>query len=442
VSTIGRRALAAVALAAAAAPAAPAAEPERRSPIVAVVERVGPAVVNISTEQRLVNPFYGSPVDEFFRQFFERPPGRERWVQNSLGSGVVVDPAGYVLTNEHVIVGASRIKVRLAEGTELLAEVKGVDPRSDLAVLKVESPKPLPAAPLGRSDDLLIGETVIAIGNPFGLSSTVTTGVISALRRSVQTGDRVYTDFIQTDASINPGNSGGPLLNVRGELVGVNTAVHGEGQGIGFAIPVDRARRIVEDLIRYGEVRSAWIGVEVEEGEHGMSVRRVFENSAAARAGVQAGDVLRMLAGERIDNRFDMDTLVSRLRLGQTAALTVERGGQPLELRLALEEFPLDSAEPLAWDLIGIAAGPIPEASRQRLPFLPDFGVRIERVRPQSRAALRGFRTGDIILQVNDAPATDMSAFRRALARGLGRDSILLLIQRDHFRHYVTLELS
>ena len=341
----------------------------RRSPVVEVVERVGPAVVNISTEQRVENPFYGSGVTELFRQFFEPPAGRERWVQNSLGSGVIVDPAGYILTNEHVVVGASRIKVTRADRTEYLAEVKGIDPRSDLAVLKVESPAPLPAAPLGRSDDLMIGESVIAIGNPYGLSSTVTTGVVSALQRSVRTGDRVYTDFIQTDASINPGNSGGPLLNVRGEVVGVNTAVHSEGQGIGFAIPVDRARRIVEDLIHYGEVRSAWVGIETRQDERGLSVRRVFEGSAGKRAGIAAGDRIVSIAGEPIENHYELDTLLSRLRLGDKVALEVERGGRRIPMSLTAEEFPLESAEPLAYEVVGIQIGPIPELWKKRLPI-------------------------------------------------------------------------
>ncbi len=423
------------------APAAAQERSARRSPTVEVVERVGPAVVNISTEQRVHNPFYGSPVDEFFRQFFERPSGRERWVQNSLGSGVIVDPAGYILTNEHVIVGASRIKVTRADRTEYLAEVKGVDPRSDLAVLKVEAKQPLPAVPMGRSDDLMIGEDVIAIGNPFGLSSTVTTGVVSALQRSVRTGDRVYTDFIQTDASINPGNSGGPLLNVRGELVGVNTAIYSEGQGIGFAIPVDRARRIVEDLIHYGEVRPAWLGAEVQEIDRGVGVRRVFEGSAGARAGLEAGDRIVGLAGHPIDNRFDLDTLLSRLRLGEKVPLEVERDGRRVRLELGAEEFPRAAAERLAYEVIGISVAPLQAAGRKNLPFLPEWGLLIDKVRPQSRAHQRGFEPGDVVLQINDTALRDLESFRKAVARALGRESILLLIQRGHFRYYVTMEL-
>ncbi|MEE9219378.1 MAG: trypsin-like peptidase domain-containing protein [Acidobacteriota bacterium] len=416
--------------------------PGRRSPIVEVVERVSPAVVNISTEQRVENPFYGSTIDDFFRSFFERHQGRERWVQNSLGSGVIVDGAGYILTNEHVIIGASRIHVMLADRTEYLAQVIGIDPRSDLAVLKVDAREPLPSVSLGRSDDLMIGESVVAIGNPFGLSNTVTTGVISALRRSVRSGDRVYTDFIQTDASINPGNSGGPLLNIRGELVGINTAIHGEGHGIGFAIPVDRALRIVEDLIRFGEVRSVWIGLDIQEIDRELVVRRVYSGSPADSAGLEAGDHLVRIDGERIQNRFELDTILSRLRPAQRVSVALEREGQALEVQLTIEEFPLSAAERLAYEVMGIAVVPMPEAWKRQVPFDAGWGILIESVRPRSRAARRGFKRGDVILQINEVPMHDLDSFRKAMARSLGREAMLLLIQRGHFRYYVTMELT
>src|SRR5204863_10077631 len=218
-------------------------------------ERVSLAVVNVSAESivREVDPFFGGMLG----------PSRRRKTQ-SLGSGLIIDAAGVVLTNAHVIEGASRIVVTTLDGRELEADVLGSDRDADLAVLKVDG-KNLPARPLGRSGDLMIGETVIAIGNPFGLSHTVTTGVVSALNRSLNTDGRTYTDFIQTDASINPGNSGGPLLNIRGELIGVNTAIYGKAQGIGFAIPVDRVHRVMGDLVSFGEVRRAWVGLTVQD---------------------------------------------------------------------------------------------------------------------------------------------------------------------------------
>src|SRR5262249_44289017 len=229
--------------------AAPETDPARRSRVVDAVERAGPAVVNISTEQVVVqrgSPFGGDPLfDQFFRDFFDSRPRRS--TRTSLGSGIIVQSDGTILTNEHVILRGGRIHVTLADGREFDAKLVGRDPDSDLAVLRINAGS-LPHIALGHSDDLMIGETVIAIGNPFGLSHTVTTGGVRATKRSLQSGGRTFTDFIQTDASINPGNSGGPLLNILGELVGINTAIYGGAQGIGFAIPVDRARRAIDTL--------------------------------------------------------------------------------------------------------------------------------------------------------------------------------------------------
>ncbi|MBF0549354.1 MAG: trypsin-like peptidase domain-containing protein, partial [Deltaproteobacteria bacterium] len=235
----------------------PAPASNRETPVVRAVKAAGPAVVNISTETVVKpgpSPFSGlhnDPLFErFFRDFFEP---RRQYTLTSLGSGVIVDgKKGFVLTNYHVVVRATKITVALGQDRTLEATVVGVDPDTDLAVVKVNSPKPLPSIAMGNSDDLMIGETAIAIGNPFGLSHTVTVGVISALHRSFRTGDRTYHDFIQTDASINPGNSGGPLLNIDGELVGITTAIYSQAEGIGFAIPINKARRITKDLIAYG----------------------------------------------------------------------------------------------------------------------------------------------------------------------------------------------
>src|SRR6266542_2523551 len=229
--------------------------PSRRSEIVEVVEKVAPAVVNIAAEQTVRRA--RSVFDTFFFGMDPRPA-------KSLGSGVIIDPKGIILTNDHVISGASRIVATTKTGQELACEVIGSDADNDLAVLRVKKPgAPLPTIKLGTSSDLLIGETVVAIGNPFGLTNTVTAGVLSALGRSVrgEGNERVYTDFIQIDAPINPGNSGGPVVNVQGELIGIATAIIGGAQGIGFAIPVDRARRIKDDLLTFGQVRAVWVGL-------------------------------------------------------------------------------------------------------------------------------------------------------------------------------------
>src|SRR5688572_4039695 len=273
----------------------------RRTPIVVVAHNVLPSVVNIQTEatmqRRNVDPFF----DPF--GFFGN---RERsYTSQSLGSGFVWSSDGIIVTNNHVIEGASRITVNLQDGSQLSAKLIGVDPDSDLAVLRVESKK-LVAAPIGASSDLMIGESVVAVGNPFGLSGTVTTGVVSALGRSVpsQEQGRTYTDFIQTDASINRGNSGGPLLNIEGRVIGINVALYQNAQGIGLAIPVDRAKEVIQDLLRYGEVHAAWVGAVTatltpeeakrlgQSAQRGALVVRVFSGSPAAAAGLRAGDVI------------------------------------------------------------------------------------------------------------------------------------------------------
>ncbi len=243
----------------------------RENEVVKAVRKVSPAVVNISSEYEVyarTNPFSGFATDpffdSFFKDFFDRGAER-RYKKQSLGSGVIIDgKRGFILTNAHVIAKTGKITAVLMDERELEVQIVGADPDSDLAVLRVNSPNPLPSTEMGDSGDMMIGETVIAIGNPFGFSNTVTTGVISAVNRSIRAEDREYHDFIQTDASINPGNSGGPLLNINGELIGINTAIYAKAQGIGFAIPINKAKRIISDLIQHGEVIPAWIGLTVQ----------------------------------------------------------------------------------------------------------------------------------------------------------------------------------
>src|SRR3954447_23909038 len=304
----------------------------RRTPIVTVAHDVGPAVVNIQTEstirRREVDPFF-DPFGVF--------GGRDRsYTSQSLGSGFVWSGEGIIVTNNHVVEGASRITVNFSDGTQVPAKLIGVDPDSDVAVLRVDA-RNLLAAPIGTSSDLLISETVIAVGNPFGLSGTVTTGVVSALGRSVPSKEagRTFTDFIQTDASINPGNSGGPLLNIEGKVIGINTAIYANAQGIGFAIPVDRARKVVQDILRYGQVRNAWVGAVTstltpEEAKRtgasarsGALVSRVFGGSPAAAAGLQSGDVITAVDGHGVDSRESFSTLTATAAPGQPIPLTV-----------------------------------------------------------------------------------------------------------------------
>jgi serine protease Do len=323
---------------------APESDPMRRSRVVEAVERARPAVVNISTEQVViqrplpVDPFF----EEFFRDFFDSRPRRS--TRRSLGSGVIVRGDGTILTNEHVILRGGRIHVTLADGGEYEARLVGRDPDADLAVLRIDAGRSLPYISLGSSSDLMIGETVIAIGNPFGLSHTVTAGVVSATKRTLQTGGRTYTDFIQTDASINPGNSGGPLLNILGDLIGINTAIYGNAQGIGFAIPVDRVRRSLDSLVsgrRQPETdpnQLAWdqLGVQARDDERGLAVTRVRDGSAAERVGVQRGDRLLGLDGVALDS---LDTLGERLRAAHGApsvVLSIGRGAYRYDVEVPL----------------------------------------------------------------------------------------------------------
>ncbi len=310
--------------------------PSRRSEIVEVVEKVAPAVVNIAAEQIVRRR--PSLFDEFF--FGGDPRPRSDRAQ-SLGSGVIIDPKGVILTNDHVISGASRILATTKSGQELECEVIGSDADNDLAVLRVRNPRgSLPTIRLGTSSDLLIGESIVAIGNPFGLSNTVTAGVVSALGRSVR-GDqnqRLYTDFIQIDAPINPGNSGGPVVNIQGEMVGIATAIIGGAQGIGFATPVDRAKRIVDDLLRFGEVRAVWIGVRGRtitsggeagglERPRGYRVRSVFPGSPAARAGLRPGDLIVSLDGAPIESEDAFETALAGRGPGRPMRLVLRNAG-------------------------------------------------------------------------------------------------------------------
>jgi serine protease Do len=305
----------------------------RETAVVKAVRKVSPVVVNISSEFEVhgrANPFSGMGLDpslkDFFKDFFD-PGFEQRYQRASLGSGVIIDgKRGFILTNNHVIQKTGAITVVLKDGREFKAQIVGADPESDLAVLRIAAQPPLPDIKMGNSDDLMVGETVFAIGNPFGFSNTVTTGVVSATNRSIRSEDMVYHDFIQTDASINPGNSGGPLLNINGELIGINTAIYAKAQGIGFAIPINKAKRIVADLIKFGEVVQAWVGLTVQDVDRrlaqylqlkdtkGVLVKKVEETGPARKAGIQDGDVIVALGKRNILSENDYQTAMRGLR--------------------------------------------------------------------------------------------------------------------------------
>ncbi len=429
-----------------------AADNPRETPVVRAVRKASPAVVNISTEIVTrgspfggLNPFF----EEFFRDFFGDLPGIERHTR-SLGSGVIIRPDGTILTNEHVIANATRITVTRVTGEEYEARVVGADSQTDLAVLKVEAPGPLPYLEMGRSGDLMIGETVIAIGNPFGLSHTVTTGVVSALNRTIRgANDRVYTDFIQTDASINPGNSGGPLLNILGELVGINTAIYQKAEGIGFAIPIDKAKRIVENLITYGKVHRAWLGVHVQDLTpdlaryfgvgSGVVVTRVFAGSPADDAGIRRGDVLVALDGRRIDDRETFFERLAGYTAGSRMRLRLARKGETLEVEVVAREIPDEYIAYLSEQWIGVRVEENSRRMAYRYRLLTDRGMVVVEVRARSAAARAGIQPGDVIRQVNDRPVDSAEDYREALLAASQRETVVLVVQRGRVAYYVSL---
>ena len=337
----------------------------RRTAIVEAAERVGPAVVTLSVEQtRMVQT---SPVpfgSEFFEPFFRDmiPQYRYKEVIPSMGSGFIVSRDGYVVTNAHVIQGASKITVILPDGRNFQARIIGVHPQYDLAVVKIDG-KDLPVAPLGTSKDLMVGEWAIAIGNPFGFllndtQPTVTAGVVSATHRDIKSQSEsgaIYKNMIQTDAAINPGNSGGPLANARGDVIGVNTFIFtksGGSEGIGFAIPIDAAKRIVDEVVRYGRVRNVWIGVRTWDltpylaerlgttNRQGLYVASLERGSPADKAGVRVGDIIRKVNGTLVRDSDEAYRAIFGANVGDTITLTLERDGKDLTIHLLLEEAP------------------------------------------------------------------------------------------------------
>lgn len=317
------------------------------SPFTQAAALATPAVVNIKAEgirgeghRGTLRPWWER--DPFFRDFFKRFQGApgETDVEKSLGSGVIIDRRGYILTNNHVVEGARRITVRLATKEELKGRVVGRDPKTDLAVVRVESDRELPEAVLGDSDRLRVGEWALAIGNPFGLDHTVTVGVISATGRA-ELGVASYEHFIQTDASINPGNSGGPLLNVKGEIVGITTAIVASGQGIGFAIPINLARRIAQDLIHRGRVVRGWLGIGLGlSPDGGVLVTHVAPKGPAATAGLRAGDMIAAVGGQGVRTPQEVQRLVAEAAVGSTLPLTILRRQETLQLSVQVAEMP------------------------------------------------------------------------------------------------------
>ena len=431
---------------------------------VEVSKRVQPAVVNVNTEKTVtVKPwerfgedfFRGSPFEDFFRGFGFSPRERDkeyRQKQRGGGSGVIVDKEGYVLTNNHVIEGADKVKVKLNDGREFTATVKGQDSRTDLAVLHIDS-KDLPVAILGDSDKLEVGEWAIAIGSPFGLEHTVTVGVISAKGRS-GLGTGTYEDFLQTDASINPGNSGGPLINIDGEVIGINAMIIQPGTGIGFAIPVNMAKQILNDLIKQGKVVRPWLGISVQDltpemMEHfkvkekeGVLVGQVFPGTGAEKAGIVSGDIIKSVDEKPVKNVSELVKEILRKKVGQPVKLSIIREGKEMTMDVVTSSQP-DKPETARQkenggeEKLGAHVQELtPQvAARYGISGVKN-GVVITGVGDGSAAEEIGFQEGDVILEINRKKIESLRDFERAMKDASLEKGILFHIHRKGSSFY------
>jgi serine protease Do len=429
----------------------------RKSPVVRAVEKVSPAVVNINTEkiiQQRVNPFSGfnDPFfDEVFKNFFNSFPQRN-YKKKSLGSGVIFDKKGYILTNAHVVSRATKINVTLGNKKEYEATVVGADPKSDLAIIKVEARENLPVAEMGRSDDLLIGETIIAIGNPFGLSHTVTSGVISATGRSINgAGGVIYHDFIQIDASINPGNSGGPLVNIYGEVIGINTAIYRNGEGIGFAIPINKAKRIINDLIVYGRVKEAWLGIIVQDitprlAEYfhfkgsGVLISGIYEQSPAHEKGLERGDIITSIEDIDMKNKETYRDHIVTLTPNDRVRLVFIRNGKKQSITITAKVIPESLAMEIAKKQFGFSVKDITQEDIRTYRLFARKGVMVNEVMANSQAGRIGLAPGDVVLQINQKKINNTDDFRKGIVSSRNRKNVTLLVQRERNGYYITME--
>ncbi len=414
----------------------------RHTPVVQVVKKVSPAVVNVYTTVKGHNPFEGFAADDdFFRFFFGNQFPLQQRQRTSLGSGVIIDgKQRLVLTNSHVIEGGSSIIVRLNDGREFTADLVGSGPDVDLAVLKLQGTGILPQVDMGQSADLMIGEDVIAIGNPYGYSHTVTRGVISALDRTIPTKKGTYTGFIQTDAAINPGNSGGPLLNIEGRLIGINTAIQAGAEGIGFAIPIDKAKRVITELIQTGHVETAWFGINGQninqrmaayfrlQNTNGILIRQVYPDTPAQKAGIKPGDILLRLGSVPIREKGEYLDVLRGITQGQKIKWHIWRQGQKQEIVLQSAAFKDDYVLELLFANWGFTASP---GSRNRLV--------LSRLRDGGVAQRVGLAVGDKILQVAGVRLHSVRDLIRAFKANRMQDSTLLVIERRGQTYYARL---
>jgi len=415
-----------------------------------LAEKYSPAVVNIRSEKNgkpltEANPHFrggpfnkNEPFHDFFEKFFGGRPN-QGFKQRSLGSGFIIDQSGFIVTNNHVVEGADKIKVILKDEREFDAEIKGRDPNTDLALIKIKSDGNLPSIQFGNSDDVKVGEWVMAIGNPFGLGHTVTVGIISAKGRVIGSGP--YDDFIQTDASINPGNSGGPLINMGGKVVGINTAIIAGGQGIGFAIPVNMAKGIIEQLQTKGEVTRGWLGIGIQDltkelkayygvkGDAGVLVTKVFPGDPAEKAGIRAKDIILAVNGKKVDSSRELSLTIAE------STFAIELGKRP-ETMTAAQSPEVQKKNPL-----GIAVSNLtPEIIRQ-FRLQAENGVMVVGVEPDSKGEEAGVLPGDLIKEINHQGVENVDQYLKELEKIKEGETISLYILRSN-RGYVAITLT
>jgi len=428
-----------------------------RGGFVEVATKVKPSVVAIRSERTVtVGPgsgedfFKGTPFEDFFKEHGGPPVKRK---QMGEGSGVIVDAQGYVLTNYHVVAGAEKISIHLFDGRELKGTVRGTDPRTDLAVVHVEAAD-LPIATLGDSDKLQVGEWAIAVGSPFGLEETVTVGVISAKGRSgLGTGN--YEDFIQTDASINPGNSGGPLVNIDGEVIGINAMIIQPGQGIGFAIPINLAKTIMVELIKTGKVLRPWVGIGLQDitsdlmkffnlkEKTGALISQVYAGSPAEKAGLKVGDVVIEVDGVKVKSSQDVVREVLKKKIGQSVNFVFLREGKRTEISVATAQMPekigeRESAQPTK-EWFGLRVSNVTPDLAKQLGLKKAEGVVIVGVEPNSVAQTAGLKAGDIILEVNRQKISSENDYRSVMEKAKLDQGVLFLIDRAGSTFFATM---
>jgi serine protease Do len=428
-----------------------------------LAEELSPMVVNISTTQTVKTkimpqfPFNNKELPDMFRRFFNmphHPQMRQRKQRiNSLGSGVIISKDGYIITNNHVVAEAEKINIRFANHEEVEAKIIGRDPKTDLALLKIEIDHDLEYVQFGDSDSLRVGDWVIAIGNPFGLEQTVTAGIVSAKGRRI--GGTVYENFIQTDASINPGNSGGPLFDINGKMVGVNTAIFsrsGGNIGIGFAIPVNMAKNVVKQLKEDGKVTRGWLGVMIQKVdqeladefsmEHpiGALVGEVAADSPAEKAGIKPGDIIVEYEGREITEMNMLPNLVAQTAVGEKVEIVLIRDGKRKEIKVKIAKLKEDE---LAWagdeieSKLGMTVQELTPELAKSLDIEDTDGLIIAGINPGSPAASAGLRRGDIVLEINRQPIDDLTSYAKIIKQNKGKRILFLIKRNDHTRFVV-----